>query len=226
MYFYPMSERPPVNSADENLSLPPSASRHEPHRRESSSWLQNLANAITVLVAFAAIALSLWEGYENRRYNRLSVLPQLERVESTTRTGVTDSTFTMLYALENSGLGPAVLKNVLAYKDGDQIFDASETGTYFDFHDLLQELDRLPFNVSWYTYGYQAGELLPMGKEHPFISLEVPVIDTPGTSPPEMVRRDVFDRFSFVFCYCSVYDEHCNMTYLGTPPPAEKVCRF
>lgn len=45
--------------------------------------LRNIANLLTAVVAVAAILLSVWEGIENRRHSRLSVLPHLKPIEAT-----------------------------------------------------------------------------------------------------------------------------------------------
>ena len=92
------------------------------NKNQQSAKTQTIANLLTILVALAAIGLSIWEGRENRLHNRLSVMPHLERIESTLRKGLADSTFSVKYAMYNSGLGPAVLHDVLVYKNDSLLF--------------------------------------------------------------------------------------------------------
>ena len=92
--------------------------------------LETIANILTAAVAIAAILLSVWEGMENRRHNRLSVLPHLDANELSIRNAspVTndgfpflqnkDSLYAISYLLENSGLGPAVIKTSWCLRAG------------------------------------------------------------------------------------------------------------
>lgn len=50
--------------------------------------------------------------------------------------------------------------------------------------------------------------------------------DSLDRGAPEIVQDDVLEQRSFVFCYCSVYGEDCDVTYLGAEPPVENVCGF
>ena len=192
--------------------------------QQPADRLQVLANILTVLVALAAIGLSIWEGYENRLHNRLSLLPQLQNAESTVREGVNDDAYTMNFALANTGLGPAVIENIVVFRDGEQVFDAVEAGGYLGYAEITQELEQLPFYIGTFTHGRYAGELLQAGKEHVLLRMDVPVIDSLSQWTPGIVRERVMNRYSFVFCYCSVYGENCGMTYVSQAPPSEHVC--
>ena len=223
-----MSEnKPSQNPASEEHQPVPKTKKSTENKkpRQTNDRLQVLANVLTILVALAAIGLSIWEGMENRLHNRLSVLPHLERVESSYREGVEDSTYTLKYALYNSGLGPAVLQNVLVYKDSIPIFNAIESGKYIDFAGVIDELEALPFYVSIFTQSRRAGEMLQAGEEHLLMQLETPVLkDNRGLSTTQIVREQVLDRYSLVFCYCSIYGDHCNATYLSAKPPNTNAC--
>ncbi len=198
-----------------NMKSDTSTSKHE------GSRLQTMANLLTILVAVAAIGLSVWEGRENRLHNRLSVLPRLERVQSIVRDGLEDSTYTVTYALENSGLGPAVLQKVLVFEDGEKVFESSKSEDYFDFAGFLDEINALPFYIGAYTHGRAAGEMLQAEKEHLLFRLEVEIEGDDAPWTPGIVKEQVIDRYSFAFCYCSVYGENCAETYLGAKPPVD-----
>ena len=120
-----------------------------------------MANTLTILVALSAIALTVWEGMENRLHNRLSVLPHLQDAGSTMRGGAEDSTYTLTYALANTGLGPAVLQNILVFRDGEPVFNAVQSGGNINFSDILAELQELPFHVSSLTPGATRRRAVP-----------------------------------------------------------------
>lgn len=179
---------------------------------------------MSCIVALAAIGLSVWEGLENRRHNRLSVLPHLDPIERTQRE--TDSTYIVRLAIENTGLGPAVLENVIYFRDSKKIYDAKQSDEpYALYTEIGSVLDQLPFDCCGHgTYQLDAGEMLKAGEEHLLIQVEVPQID--AFWAPGIVRDSVFSTRSFALCYCSVYGTDCNMTYLGAEPPEEDVCGF
>lgn len=194
-----------------------------------TSWLasdraQTLANVLTIIVALAAIGLSVWEGLENRWHNRLSVLPHLDPVDRTQRK--TDSTYMVRLAIENTGLGPAVLENFIYFRGSKKIHDAKQSDElYALFSEIGSALDQLPFDCCGHgTYQLDAGEMVKADEEHLLIQIEVPQIDTVWA--PGIVRDSVFSTRSFALCYCSVYGTDCDMAFLGAEPPVEDVCGF
>jgi len=205
-------------------NIPASDASVSPRKRFASERLKMMANTLTIIVALSAIALTVWEGMENRLHNRLSVLPHLEDAGSTIREGTEDSTYTLTYALANTGLGPAVLQNILIFRDGEPVFNAVQSGRSVNFSDLLAELQELPFHVSSLTHGRRADELLQAGAEHLLIRMEVPLVDTLDRWTPGIVHARVMNHYSFVFCYCSVYGDNCGVTYLSAAPPSGEVC--
>lgn len=224
-------------------STPPSTAEPEDEPgRSSSDRLQTLANVLTIIVALCAIGLSMWEGYENRMHNRLSVRPYLEPIEATlTSVGPMDNEFFSLaagmdsvhavsYVLKSAGLGPAVLKNVRVFDGEEPVFDAAQDDTAHFWGDLRQELDDLPFPVGMFKRPHPAGAFLEPGRVHDYVTLIVPMAprgtDPLGAWPPDVIQAEVLKQRSFVFCYCSVYGEDCGMTHLGAPPPAGDVCGF
>ena len=188
--------------------------------------MQTIANLLTIIVALCAIGLSLWEGYETRRYNRLSVLPRLEPANLFRNE---DSLYTIRYAVENTGLGPAVVQNFIVFRDSTGVFDTDTSSGRYSFLRIREELEQLPFHVGAFTRAYVAGEMLEAGEEHLLIDLWIPSfddVDSLDYSPQRRVRDEVLDKRSFVLCYCSVYGEDCGMTFLGAPPPEESICGF
>lgn len=94
----------------------------------ASDRAQTLANVLTIIVALAAIGLSIWESFENRRHNRLSVLPQLEPIQYSLN--VPGDTMYVRYGARNTGLGPAVLQNFVVFRNGEKAFDSAEQDDY------------------------------------------------------------------------------------------------
>lgn len=207
----------------------------------SSDRLANMANLLAIVVGLAAIGLAVWQGFENRRFYRLSVLPHLEPNEASWSSAEpissdyfllpedADSVYAVGYSVENTGLGPAVLRNLLVYRDGEAVFDAAESGGRYVFSEMKADLDRLPFPTLKLNMGYSAGELLAEDEVHHVITVAVPVRavgDTAVDRPVASLITDVLESYSVVFCYCSVYGSDCAMTYVGSAPPADRACRF
>lgn len=210
--------------------------------RGRGNRLENLANVLTVLVALAAIGLSVWQGWQNRQFYRLSVLPNLEPIEASISSatpidleafllpGEADSLHAVGYALENSGLGPAVVENVLVWRRGEKTFDASTSGERFYLAAVDDDLAELPFWAGSYKDPVAAGEMLRAGQVHPLITVPIPFgsfyRDSVPRWPPDVVMEDVLETYSFVFCYCSVYETDCDEVHLGSEPPVEDACGF
>ena len=73
--------------------------------------------------------------------------------------------------------------------------------------------------------------MLKAGEVHGFISVPIPFsaraqVDSSVGWLPNLVMEEVLEKRSYVFCYCSVYDEDCEQTHLGADPPEAEVCEF
>lgn len=204
--------------------------------------LETLVNVLTAAVALSAILLSVWEGLENRHHNRLSVLPHLEPIEAN-YSSVTpieldyfdllsgmDSLYAVSYVLKNSGLGPAVLQNVLVFQQGQKIYDAGQSDSTNYLQEVRRDLRRLPFATHFLQRPYAAGDMLQAGEVHDFLAVGIPFAaarrDSLSRSPSSIVQYDVLKTYSFVFCYCSVYGTDCDVVSLGAEPPVENACGF
>lgn len=213
------------------------------HFRGGPSRLELLANLLAIIVGLAAIGLAVWQGFENRQFYRLSVLPRLEPVEASWNSARpitseyfllpegSDSLYAVGYSVENTGLGPAVLRNFLVYREGRTVFDAAESGERYAFAEVKEDLNELPFESLKLNLGYSAGQLLAEDEVHHLMTVGVRIraggkVDeaTVDRSIPGVIIEDVLGTYSFVFCYCSVYETDCDMTYLGSEPPA-RACR-
>ncbi|MET2947791.1 hypothetical protein ABXV18_06790 [Vibrio owensii] len=74
-------------------------------------------------VAFLAVFIAIWQGYEQRRHNRLSVRPLLSRI---TRNGKGAN---LSISLKNMGLGAAIIKDVHFSIDGRK-YEVSNVSDY------------------------------------------------------------------------------------------------
>lgn len=192
--------------------------------------LQILSTAVTLVVAITAIGLSIWQGYETRLHNRLSVQPYLN-VETTRLSQ--DTTFVLRISLLSSGLGPAVVEKVLVY-DRDAPGDASPRTTTTQDGDLiglrsvnaLTRIDSLPYNVSSITSSLEQGDMIRPGDVRSFFQsqvLKANVPDSINAFVPGQIN-DALARHSFVVCYCSVYGDNCGQVHFLAPPPGRDVC--
>lgn len=97
----------------------------------------SLAAAVT---AIAALAVSIWQGVETRRHNRLSVVPHLTYY-------VTFATMDQNVGikLSNNGIGPAVVTTFAIYVDGEQMNDIGAGGWH-------SAIEKLGLDESWVTF--------------------------------------------------------------------------
>lgn len=91
----------------------PNAPEKPPSRDDR--LLLRLQPLLALIIAFAAIALTIWEGAENRRHNRLTVQPRLGAEINSGRDTAGEY---VRMAIESTGLGPAVIKAFRVYFDG------------------------------------------------------------------------------------------------------------
>lgn len=85
-------------------------------------WLRGAAAGI---VALAAVGLAVWEGLENRRHNRLSVVPNVDAARDF---DMREQTFS--FGLLSSGLGPALIRDLRIYLDGERVYDRDPDGQF------------------------------------------------------------------------------------------------
>lgn len=96
---------------------------------------------------------------------------------------------------------------------------------------MSSRIGRLPFGSSYRYESYRPGDYLEAGEVYGFMSVAIPFaslrnVKSLSRNPTDMVQ-EVLDQHSFVFCYCSVYEEDCGQVYLGAAPPEEAdVCDF
>ena len=162
-----------------------------------SSGLQKAGRMGAGIVAMAAVGLAVWEGLENRRHNRLSVVPNVDAVREF---DMRAQTFT--FTLMSSGLGPAVVRDMRVYVDDELVFDKDSTGE-FAYEAVYPVVGGKNLDV-WDSY-YDDGHYLLPDNRYDLLRVE------PRSDDGERIEnfRDMADRINVVVCYCSVYGDQC-----------------
>ncbi len=182
--------------------------------------LQVVTTFVTLVVAVTAIGLSVWEGYETRKYNRLTVQPYLKSNSVTAYSRTADGiTGELTHELESNGLGPAVYTKILMYQrtddswhllrettsDGESIFPNTD-GSF-----LARLLSQQDESASYVAAPLMQGFFHPQGQTVPFFSLSLDADETLAGFSLEEIRDSLYSS-SVVVCYCSVYNENCGET--------------
>lgn len=97
------------------------------HKNKYSS--DTIVSLAAIVIAIASIVVTVWQGMESRRHNRLSVRPKLEIIFESGH----DS---FGYVLMNNGLGPATITGKELFIDGKQMQEAGFSG----YDELLEKL--------------------------------------------------------------------------------------
>lgn len=185
----------------------------EPEKRQAGlePW-RWIAQAGAGIVALAAVGLAIWEGLENRRHNRLSVMPNVDAVRDFDMRAQTFS-----FGFLSSGLGPAVVKDLQLYLDDTMIYDRNSEHEYA-WSDVYPVLRGKNLDV-WDAY-YQEGQFLMPGARYDLLRAE------PREGEFELIDnfREMADRISIVICYCSVYGDQCDSEVLGVRDMDRGVC--
>lgn len=224
---------------------PDSAPDDADSENSSGSWLQILANYATLLVAVSAVALSVWQGYEMRQHNRLSVLPNLDVTGTRlvldeggqvqyggTPETMTERSYVLRVGVENTGLGPAVFEKALVYRAGEEtpLAETEQEGDVVSFRDANSLGKRIRGQFSGIENqldAFEQGTLMKAGDKQYLYESLIPASAVPDTLDAFPINRvqGMIGEYSFVVCYCSVYGEDCDQEHIGAEPPAN-ACRF
>lgn len=177
----------------------------EPAQPAGASGWQRLQSLLVLVIALVAIVLAAWEGLENRRHNRLSVQPRLGGEYSTGRQGDTQY---VRVAVENTGLGPAVIKSFRMFLDGREV-SANDEANQTAWNEIIAAVATPGMQVNAHAFG--AGYFFPAGRESMLFEARGPKPDTGSLA-------DIADRLAIDICYCSIYGSHCDRTTLATKP--------
>lgn len=152
-------------------------------------------------LALSAILLATWEGVENRKHNRLSVLPHMEVSKNF---DMASHKFNM--RLDSTGLGPAVISGFYTFFDG-KLANSNENHTIWRTVKLgLMDEGLLVYSDS----SVSPGEFILPGDSKTLIKLA----GQEGQFEVEKFR-DNLSRIGMLLCYCSVYGDNCSNTQTG-----------
>ncbi|NRA63866.1 MAG: hypothetical protein HRU19_05250 [Pseudobacteriovorax sp.] len=162
------------------------------------------------IIALAAILLAAWEGYENRRHNRLTVAPKLDFGTFYNEKQTPDQVSREFkLVLESSGLGQAVITSFFTYWDGQLKFNSLEhEDERKAWSHIRAALKDLSFDVK-HTSQVTQGVYLRAGSRQTILTME---------SRQQNANVDFSDRFGIAICYCSVYNEACTRETFGNTP--------
>lgn len=169
---------------------------------EISSWVCQVGTCIgweaiigvsSAIIALCALVLSIWQGVQMRRHNRLSFRPHLDAW----RHADPEKGY---YAVDliNNGLGPAIVKSFVVKVDGKQIFG---DGTEPIEKALRIVFPNFPYQAScsYVAKGYSLA-----AKEQCKIAA---VQFTGSVLPAHNLVQDAFNRADLEIVYKSVYGE-------------------
>lgn len=168
--------------------------------------LLRLQPLLTLVIAFAAIGLAIWEGAENRRHNRLSVQPRLGAEINTGRD--TAGEFVSM-SIENTGLGPAVVTSFHIYFDGVRQ-DTVTAGGRMPWQSAIDAFAAAGAHINAHAFG--TDYYFPAGRQQILFQAVRPK----GETRANAALADILTRLALQICYCSIYDSDCEEVVLTT----------
>lgn len=88
--------------------------------QETLQILKNNSDLIIATMAFLAFLLSLWQGYSNRKHNRMTIKPALCH-------WLHSESSAFNFSVTNNGFGPAVVKDFKLFVDGSEVGGLKDT---------------------------------------------------------------------------------------------------
>ena len=156
--------------------------RHDP-RDGRPGFMRAFLRGAAGSLAVAAIVLTVWEGLENQRHNRLSVQP---RVDGSSQVATQDGLWTQNYRFASAGLGPgAVTEFRVDYQDHEIWNGRSPETASGPWQPILDQLsDRYDLTATSLAIGSvlrvgQGSDDLRVGRHPRSEQVEVPVPRTP-----------------------------------------------
>lgn len=185
-----------------DIPIPDPADGPESH---DDGLLRRVQPLLTLLIAFAAIGLAVWEGAENRRHNRLSVQPRLGAQVDAGRAADTEY---VRMSVESTGLGPAVVKAFRIYLDGEPQ-DTAVSPSTSPWSKVIQAVSTPRMQLSTHAFG--SSYYFPAGREQVLFEARS-VADSSRQRP---VSR-ILERVAVQICYCSIYGTDCDQVLVTT----------
>lgn len=114
-----------------------------------------LADWAAVVIALSALFVSLQQGFQQRKHDRLSVKPHLDTFE---HSDLTDKVATLTLTLSNNGLGPAIIKSHRVVKGHPEDDDYEEVDLRKEMEDALEIISIHTINELKDNYAFTAGQ--------------------------------------------------------------------
>lgn len=158
-----------------------------PTGRLSSS---NVTAIAATIAALAAVAVSVWDNVQQRRFNQLSVIPRLDYTIQ--KSGSVEGAV----ALSNEGIGPAEIRSVeIAFCDAD------DTGAFGSWNQARSRFDAYGLRLTGYS-DLKDDDLVGSERSFEWVRFESPD-DAPEGDPVQ----HLIDRLAFRIEYASIYDD-------------------
>jgi len=157
-------------------------------------------------LAFSAILLATWEGIENRKHNRLSVLPHVE-----TFNDYDMGKYHFNMGIESTGLGPAVISGFYTFFDGKLVYPKKDNAIWITIKEGMLVEGLIPYQDS----GVSLGQFLPPGDRVSLLKISA----QEAKFEPKKFRENL-GRIGVLLCYCSVYGDNCSMAKTGLIKPS------
>lgn len=163
------------------------------------SWKDHAIAYSAAAVAILSLAVSVGQGWSNRKHERLSVRPI--------------PTFATLFGwdrknpglvLRNRGLGPAIIGETALYLDGEYLGKTSSES----WGRLLREANLWNgFKTNWHAF--DPNDAITQESETRILVLPA------DASTSDLLRLEtvIRNRLSLEICYCSMYDECARLVY-------------
>lgn len=166
--------------------------KKSPRANEKKQWEWNADTWISfcaVIIALLSIGLTLWEGFENREHNRLSVRPKLHLsyFYNEEEVGLT---------MGSMGLGPAILK----------WFEVKVNGKpQKDWNDAAKTLGMDTSKEGFYFKVPTEGDVLQPGTSSVIFKVQ-------SKSDQGQILKLFLDNIEMRACFCSMYEGECFVT--------------
>ena len=155
-------------------------------RKISSETIVSLS---AIIIAIASIGVTIWQGIETRKHNRLSVRPGLEITF-----GLDKDNFG--YFLTNNGLGPAIITYKKLFVDGKEVHYTGFSG----YDEFISKLGLNDHKVS--HTGIYPGKTIKANEKVYIIRFFLKEKDNVETLLP-----NIYNRVNIEIGYKSMYDE-------------------
>ena len=171
-----------------------------------------------LFVAFIAVAMAAWDGFESRVHNRKSVVPILNPEVSR---AFTDTHSTLTMRVDSVGLGPVKVTDFYVFFNGQPqkmlilpgyatpypSTTAAMSGGVSD----LNEKTGSNWMLQTDDASIEAGQVLATDEKKVLLRFR-------SDMPDKEFRRliSVVESTTDIFiCYCSIYDDQCNIAHIG-----------